>query len=222
MRILIIEDDQETALTLKDELKKYFTIELAFNAEDGEYQASVNEFDLILLDYLLPDSNGLTVLKNLRQIGVDTPVLMLTGESSITKKIEAFNQGSDDYLTKPYSMEELLARIRALLRRAGGNINSNTLIVGDLILDLNDKTVRREETQIQLRRKEFDILEYLMRNAGRVLSREMIINHVWDSANESITNIIDVHIKYLRDRIDKPFHKKMIRTVHGFGYKLDT
>jgi DNA-binding response OmpR family regulator len=220
MKLLIIDDDHETAATLVDELSDHFTVDVAFNGEDAEYLLSVHSYDLLLLDYILPDTNGLELCKKIRQKEIRIPILMLTGENSIDKKVSALNTGTDDYLTKPYSIEELIARIRALLRRSNTTIKTNALLVDDLSINLDTKVVQRAGKEIPLRRKEFDILEYLMRNPGRVISREMLLDQVWDSSHDSLTNIIDVHINSLRDRVDKPFPKKLIKTVHGFGYKI--
>jgi DNA-binding response OmpR family regulator len=149
------------------------------------------------------------------------PILMLTGQAETEKKVLALDAGADDYLVKPFKIEELLARIRALLRRHPTALTSNTLSIDSLILDPSRKIVKRNEDNIVLRRKEFDLLEYLMRNNGRVITREMIVDNIWDSNHESVTNVVDVHIKYLRDKIDKPYKKKLIKTVHGVGYKIE-
>jgi len=221
MRLLIIEDHKDTALTLKEEFAKHFVTEIAYTGEDGEYKAQVNGYDVIVLDYLLPDINGLEICKKLRENNIQAPIIMLTGENTTQKKVALLDAGADDYVTKPFNFEELLARIRALLRRNSETFQTNVLSLADLCLDAQRKTVTREKTSITLRRKEFYLLEYLMRNAGRVVTREMILNHAWDSSTESVNNIVDVHIKYLRDRIDKPFEKKLIKTIHGLGYKIE-
>ena len=150
------------------------------------------------------------------------PILMLTGQSETEKKVLALDAGADDYLVKPFRFEELLARIRALLRRNTVTLTSNILSIDNLTLDPAKKTVKRNEDNITLRRKEFSLLEYLMRNNGRVITREMILDHIWESTNDSVTNVVDVHIKYLRDKVDKPYKKKLIKTVHGVGYKIET
>lgn len=221
MRILVVEDDRDTALTMKEELESSFIVELAFTGEECEYKANINGYDLIILDYILPDINGITVCENIRKAGIKTPILMLTGQHEITRKVMALDSGADDYMTKPFNAAELHARIRALLRRQDREICNNILAVGDLTFDLSKKIVVRNHKKLSLRRKEMYLLEYFMRNAGRVITREMILDHVWDSTNESVTNIVDVHIKYLRDIVDKPFDKKIIKTIHGLGYKLE-
>jgi DNA-binding response OmpR family regulator len=221
MRILLIEDDKEMALTIKQELEKHFLVELAFRGKVGEDLALTNPYDLIILDNVLPDATGVEICKRLRAEQITTPILMLTGKAGVTDKVDALDNGVDDYVTKPFHFDELSARIRALLRRPPQNLESNIIIIGDLIIDLNKKLVTRGDKEISLRRKELYLLEYLARNVGRVITRDMILDHVWKSYDEPITNTIDVHIKYLRDRIDKEFDKKLIKTVHGIGYKLE-
>jgi two-component system copper resistance phosphate regulon response regulator CusR len=221
MKVLFIEDDKELAETLKEELESYFTVDLAFSGEEGEYTSFVNGYDIIIIDYNLPGINGIEVCKKIRESHIATPILMLTGEVEVAKKIEALNSGVDDYLTKPFVFGELLARIKALLRRPPQTMHSNIISIGDLIIDLDNQKVSRKGKQINLRKKEFHLLEYLARNVGQVITREMILDHVWESLEEPVTNTIDVHIKYLRDHIDKEFDKKLIKTVHGMGYKLE-
>ncbi|MBI2039655.1 response regulator transcription factor [Candidatus Microgenomates bacterium] len=220
MKILVVDDDQEIVDTLKDQLTAYFIIETAQTGEEGEFLAQVNDYDLIILDYLLPDISGLEICQKLRENNIKTPILMLTGKDEVAEKVKALNVGIDDYLTKPFNFDELLARIKALLRRPHP-IQSNLINVGDLTIDLDKGVVRRGQKVIHLRRKELYLLEYLARNVGRVISREMILEHVWDSTEEPLTNTVDVHIKYLRDHVDREFNKKLIKTVHGLGYKLE-
>lgn len=221
MRILLIEDNVETALTLKDQLAKWFVVGVAHTGEDGENLAQLTPFDLFIVDISLPDKSGLEVCQTLRQQGLKAPILMLTASTEVEHKIEALNLGSDDYLTKPFVFEELLARIRALLRRAPAITTTNVLQVGELFLDVSNKVVTRQEQMIPLRRKEFNLLEYLMRNPSRVISRDMILEHVWDHNSDTVANVVDVHIKHLREKVDRPFTRQMIRTVHGLGYRLD-
>ena len=221
MKVLLIEDDKELAQTLKEELEHHFIVDLAFSGEKGEYASFINEYDVIIIDYNLPGINGLEVCKKIRDGNIHAPILMLTGESEINKKVEALNSGADDYLTKPFVMEELLARVKALLRRPPQTLRSNIILVGDVKIDLDNQLVSRSGKVISLRKKEFYLLEYLARNAGRTITREMILDHVWKTAEGPITNTIDVHIKCLRDHIDKQFDKKLIKTVHGLGYKME-
>jgi two-component system OmpR family response regulator len=170
---------------------------------------------------MLPDFDGIQICREIRQAKVKTPILMLTGKSSVTAKVEALDVGADDYLTKPFNLKELSARIRALTRRNVNSLPTNTISVGDLTLDTTSKIVKYKDKKITLRRKEFRLLEFLMRNQGKVVTREMILEHVWDSNTDTITNTIDVHIKYLRDDVDKPFGTNMIKTIHGLGYKFE-
>ncbi len=221
MKLLLIEDEKEMARTLKEGLQGDYVVELAFSGEDGDYFAHIDKYDGIVLDLHLPDISGVEVCQKLRKDGIKTPILMLTAEGDFNKKIDALDAGVDDYLTKPFKFEELKARIRALLRRNPTSYVSNVLRAGGLTLDATRKIVTRDGTAIRLKRKEFQLLEYFMRNPGKVITRDMILEHIWDSSYESMTNTIDVHVKYLRDQIDKPFRKKMIRTVYGFGYKLE-
>jgi len=209
------------AATLKEELEKDYLVEVSFSGEDGEYQAEVNACDLIILDLGLPDKNGLEVCRNIRIRRIQVPLLVLTGEYDVQTKVALFEAGADDYLIKPFNFAELKVRIRALLRRQQHVLVSHVLSTQDLTLDLNKKIVKRGVTNISLRRKEFYLLEYLVRNAGNVVSRTMILDNVWESDCDSLTNIVDVHIKYLRDQIDRSFKKKLIKTVHGLGYKLE-
>ena len=209
------------AATLKEELEKDYLVEVSFSGEDGEYQAEVNACDLIILDLGLPDKNGLEVCRNIRIRRIQVPLLVLTGEYDVQTKVALFEAGADDYLIKPFNFAELKVRIRALLRRQQQVFISHVLSTQDLTLDLNKKIVKRGVTNISLRRKEFYLLEYLVRNAGNVVSRTMILDNVWESDCDSLTNIVDVHIKYLRDQIDRSFKKKLIKTVHGLGYKLE-
>ncbi len=221
MKILIIEDDRQTAETIRDVLKDYYAVDVSYSGKDGEYQASVNEYDAIILDVVLPDMDGVEVCKKIRENEIKTPILMLTGKTETKDKVTALDSGADDYLTKPFKFAELLARIRALMRRAPSTLDSNTLSVGNLSLDIGTNKVKRNDKTIPLRRKEFGLLEYLMRNRGRVLTRSMILEHVWDSDTDPITNTVDVHINYLRDKIDRPFPTQLIKTVHGLGYKIE-
>jgi DNA-binding response OmpR family regulator len=221
MKILLIEDDDLMAQTLQETLSGDFVAEVASSALEGEDLINANSYDLIVLDLNLPDLNGIKLCQKIRQEGIVTPILILTGENELQTKVEALDAGADDYLTKPFRIEELKARVRALLRRPSQGFTSNMLHIDDLVLDLDKKVVQRGHAIIHLRRKEFDLLEYLLRNAGKVLTRNMILEHVWDSSYDSLGNTVDVHVKYLRDHIDRMFHKKLIKTVHGLGYKIE-
>jgi len=221
MKLLIIEDDKYMARALKSSLKNDYLLDLVYSGEDGLSQLSINEYDLIILDYMLPGINGLEVIEELRKRKLATPKLMLTGIDAIDVKVLTLDSGSDDYLVKPVHMRELKARIRLLLRRQCNQLSSNILSTGDLFVDITSRTVSREDKKIFLQRKEFDLLEYFVRNAGKVLTRSMILDHIWDSSYDSFTNVVDVHVNYLRKKIDKPFQKHLIKTIHGTGYKLD-
>ncbi len=221
MRILIVEDSTEIAHSLRQGLSRDYTVVLTALGQEALALAEEG-FDLIVLDLSLPDMNGAEVCKRVRGLGISSPILILTGDDDVEQKVGLLDAGAEDYLTKPFTLDELKARLRALSRRHKTKLSTNSLSVGDLELDVASRRVRRGDTEIELRRKEFDLLECLMRNTGQVISRSMILDEVWGSDAEVWTNAIDVHIKYLRDKIDKPFPQRLIRTIHGVGYKIDT
>ncbi len=221
MRILVIDDEQNLVQLIKQKLRQSYIVDAAYTGRAGSHLAQVCNYDLIILDLGLPDIHGSEVCRAIRDNRVQTPILVLTGEDTIKDKVSLLDLGADDYLTKPFSFSELIARIRALLRRATGSSKTNLIMAEDLLVDTVERTVSRQSMPIPLRRKEFDLLEYLVRNRGKVLKRGMILEHVWDDDSETYTNVVDVHIKYLRDKIDRPFEKKLIRTIHGIGYKID-
>jgi DNA-binding response OmpR family regulator len=221
MRILYIEDDRELAEVIKKDLKEYFSVDTAYTGTKGWFLIQHHQYDLLIIDYILPDLDGLEVCQMTRKAGLAVPILMLTGESEVETKVNALNSGADDYLTKPFVFSELLARIRALLRRPPAFI-SDTLQVADLTLDLTNQVAMRQDSIIPLRRKEFRLLEYLMRNVGQTLTKRMILEHVWEGTFDSSANVVEVNINSLRDLIDKPFKKHLIHTVYGLGYKIDT
>jgi two-component system OmpR family response regulator len=221
MQILIVEDDNEVSHSLKQALSASYSVEVTALGQEALEMAGEG-FDAIMLDLGLPDMDGLEICQRMRSMGVTSVILVLTADGSLMQKVKLLDAGADDYLTKPFSLEELKARLRALLRRQQKRMGSKTLSVGSLELDLATRRVRRGGAEIVLRRKEFDLLECLMRNAGHVISRSFILDEVWGEDAEVWTNSIDVHIKYLRDKIDKPFEgPPMIRTIHGVGYKID-
>jgi two-component system OmpR family response regulator len=221
MRILIVEDDNEISHSLKHALGGQYTVELT--ALGQEALSLIDQgFDVMVLDLSLPDISGVEVCRRVRAKGASCAILILTADADLKQKVTLLDAGADDYLTKPFSLDELKARLRALLRRKQVKLGNRTLAVGDLELDVASRRVRRGDVEINLRRKEFDLLECLMRHAGHVISRGRILDVVWGEDAEVWTNAIDVHIKYLRDKIDKPFDRPLIKTVHGVGYKIDT
>ena len=221
MRILVAEDEKRLASYLKKGLEENsFAVDLAPDGEEAAYMLESKEYDLVILDIMLPKIDGIRVLKKIRQKGIQTPVLMLTAKDSVSSKVDAFEQGADDYLTKPFSFIELCARVRALLRR--GKVEPQTkLKVGDLEMDLISHQVTRAGNTISLTSKEFSLLEFFMRNPSKVLTRTVISEHVWDYSFDNITsNVIDVLVNRLRNKIDKDFDKKLIHTIKGVGYIL--
>lgn len=220
MKLLIIEDDVLVSETIRSKLKERYTVDTVTTAERAEYMAQINEYDLIIADYFLPDGNGNVVCKTIREAGITTPILMLTGKSDVETKVQCLDAGIDDYLTKPFHFTELQARIRALLRRSSANRSVSSLQVGAVTMDNLTNTVKHGPIVVTLRRKEFCLLEFLMRHAGQVVTRSMILEHVWETDTDPLTNTIDVHIRLLRNKIDKPFGTNMIKTIHGIGYKI--
>ena len=219
MRILVIEDEKKIASFIKRGLKEEgHMVDVAYDGEEGYRLSGENDYDLILLDIMLPKRDGISLCRQLRDDGVTTPVLMLTAKDSVQDKVTGLDSGADDYLTKPFAFEELLARIRALVRKRSPQ--ATKLQVGDLVLDLISHRVTRAGREILLTMKEYALLEYLMRNAGTVVTRTMITEHVWDIDFDTSTNVIDVYINYLRNKIDSGQQKKLIHTVRGRGYLL--
>jgi len=220
MRLLIIEDEKKVARFIKKGLEEEgYAVDLAFDGEEGLAMVLDQVHDLIILDIALPKIDGLQVLKRLRERNVRTPVLLLTVRATIEDKVLGLDSGADDYLTKPFAFQELLARIRALLRRKA-EVGPPLLQVEDLVLDPARHLVTRGGERIDLTSKEFALLEYLMRNAGRVVTRAMISEHVWSYDFDTETNVIDVYVNYLRRKIDSGGEKKLIHTVRGSGYVL--
>ncbi|MBC7708218.1 response regulator transcription factor [Polaromonas sp.] len=222
MNILLIDDDTRIASALKQALAGTHVIDHAPKGQVGLQQISKNPYDLILLDLNLPDIDGLEVCRQLRALGLDFPILVLSGNSGVLQKIALLDAGANDYLTKPFSLGELKARLRVLSRQiSNAKPIPKTIQVGDITLDGLRHTVHRAGTEIVLRRKEFLLLECLMQNAGTVVTRQMLMHYAWQDDQDPWTNTIDVHIKYLRDKIDRQFAKPLIKTVHGIGYKID-
>lgn len=220
MRILLVEDDEHIANFLKRGLKEEgYIVDVAYNGEDGLYLAENEEFDLIILDILLPKLDGFELCSRLRAKGNTTPILMLTAKDDIEDRVHGLDIGADDYLVKPFAFEELVARIRALLRRQK-SVNSHILKVGDLTLNLFTREVKRGGRTIELTTREFELLKFLMYNPRQVLTRTQIAEHVWSYDFDYFSNVVDVYIRYLREKIDDPFEHKLIHTVRGVGYKI--
>jgi DNA-binding response OmpR family regulator len=220
MKLLIIEDNRSLIESLRNHLGKNFSVDTANTGKEGTRRALNGGYDVILLDLHLPDQNGYEICKTIRNAEVNTPVLILTAVTDIPSKVTLLNAGADDYVTKPFSMAELKARLNALLRRAAVINTANILEVDDLIIDPSKRRVTRAGLTISLRRKEFDILEYLARNRGKAVSRAMIVDHVWNIDRETWHNTVDVHIKHLRDKVDRPFKRQLIKTAYGIGYMI--
>ncbi len=220
MRILIVEDEKKVAAFIKKGLEEEtYAVDVAYDGEEGLFLASESQFDLIILDLMLPKLDGLEVLSKLREKKVATAILLLTAKDSVEDKVTGLNKGADDYLTKPFAFSELLARVRSLLRR--GSADAKTLLqVGDLTLDLVTHKVKRDDVEMELTGKEYSLLEYFMRNEGKVLTRTMIAEHVWDYNFDTFTNVIDVYINHLRKKIDKDYPKKLLHTLRGVGYVM--
>lgn len=222
MRVLIVEDEHKIAGALKKALEQEtYAVDVAYDGDDGYAMATTEPYDVAIIDRMLPgDYDGFAIVKAMREAKIHTPVLFLSALGSVAERTAGLDAGADDYLVKPFALEELLARVRALLRRPTEQ-QSTTLSVGDLTLNTVTYNVEREGKPIQLTSKEFALLEYLMRNPGRPLSKEVIISHVWDYDADILPNTVEVYIKYLRNKIDSPFKNPLIQTVRGFGYKLE-
>ena len=221
MRILIVEDEKRIQDFLSRGLESAgYAVDTASDGNSGVDMVHATEYDLIILDLNLPDIDGLQVLQKIRNRKVSPPVLILSARDAVEDRVKGLELGADDYLVKPFAFVEMLARVRALLRR--GQPTPERLQVGDLVLDCIRRKVTRANENIELAPKEFSILEYMMRNRGRPLSRTMIVEHVWDMDYDGLTNIVDVYIRHLRSKIDDRYPIKMIHTVRGIGYMLDT
>ena len=222
MRILLIEDDVKLASFILTGFKEAgFAVDHCADGEDGLHMALNEPYDAAIVDIMLPKLDGFSLIDELRRRKITTPVIILSAKRSVEDRIKGLQTGSDDYLVKPFSFAELLARVQALIRRASGTAEPNTLVVGDLSMDLRTRKVMRGEKKIDLPPLEFSLLEYLMRNAGNVVSKTMIMEHVWDYNFDPQTNVVEVRICKLRDKIDNDFEKKLIHTVYGAGYVLE-
>lgn len=222
MRVLVIEDEHKIARALKKALEQEtYAVDVAFDGDEGHAMATTEPYDIAIIDRMLPGQyDGLAIVRAMREAKVHTPVLFLSALGSVSERTAGLDAGADDYLVKPFALEELLARVRALLRRPTEQ-QSTILEVGDLTLDTITYTVERAGKPIQLTSKEFALLEYMMRNPGRPLSKEVIISHVWDYDADILPNTVEVYVKYIRNKIDAPFKSALIQTVRGFGYKLE-
>jgi two-component system OmpR family response regulator len=222
MNLLLIEDDPDIPRTLCQTLAPIYTIQHAQTGSDGLDKARSQSYDAIILDLTLPDMSGLTVCQKLRAANIHTPILILSGEAKIISKITLLDAGADDYLTKPFSLGELKARLRVLIRKSSAVVmEGNKITLNSLTLDMSTHRVERDGQAIALRRKEFSMLECLMKHAGTVVTRDVLTTHAWRANESPWTNTVDVHIKYLRDKVDRPFEQPLIKTVHGIGYKLE-
>ncbi|HYX49132.1 MAG TPA: response regulator transcription factor [Ktedonobacteraceae bacterium] len=223
MHILVVEDEQRLAYLLRRVLlEERHTVDLAHDGNTGLDLALSDSYDVVVLDIMLPGIDGVEVCRQMRTEHIMTPVLMLTARGSVEDRVTGLNVGADDYLVKPFAMEELLARINALLRRRDQRFDEKPrLSVGDLTLDLVGHEARRDGRVIELTAKEYALLEYLMRNQGRVLTRTQIVDAVWRYDMEALSNVVDIYIHYLRDKVDQGFAKPLIKTVRGVGYKIE-
>jgi len=223
MRILVVEDDKKIASFVARGLKEAgFAVDQAENGEDGLQLALAHPYDTAVMDLMLPKLDGLSLIEELRKKKVLTPVLILSARRSVDDRVKGLQAGGDDYLTKPFSFVELLARVQALIRRASRETEPTRLVTGDLAIDLLAREVTRAGSRIDLQPREFALLEYLMRNAGRVVSKTMILEHVWGYDFDPLTNVVDVLVSRLRNKVDRQFEKKLIQTHRGVGYALKT
>lgn len=220
MRILVVDDEKKIALGIKKALESQkYAVDVCHDGIEALNMAEAIEYDLIILDRMLPGMDGVSIIKNLRSQNIYTPILLLTALGTIKDKTDGLDAGADDYLPKPFALDELLARVRAILRRP--KVKAEIILtVGDLSLNLNTHSVKRSNKDIILTNKEFSLLEFLMRNKNQPISKEQIITHVWNWDSDILPNNIEVYISYLRDKVDKPFSKKLIKTVRGVGYKI--
>ena len=221
MRILLIEDDEKVASLVERGLKEEgFTVDRAHDGQEGLRMSLSKPYDTAIVDIMLPKLDGLSLIEELRRQKVNLPILILSAKRSVDDRVKGLQTGSDDYLTKPFAFSELLARVHALIRRTSAVSEPNSLAVGDLSIDLITRVVKRGDKEIPLQPKEYALLEYLARNAGKVVSRTMIMEHVWDYNFDPMTNVVEARICKLRDKIDKDFNTKLLHTVWGAGYVL--
>jgi DNA-binding response OmpR family regulator len=221
MYLLLVEDDARIARVVERALAEAgHRVDVVHDGHEGLARAESGAYDLILLDVMLPGMDGVAVAQELRRVKVRTPILMLTARDAVADRVRGLDAGADDYLTKPFALEELLARVRALGRRSGEGAEGERLRVGDLTVDLDRHEVRRGDREIQLTAREFELLVYFMRNAGRVLTKPQIVDHVWGYDAEATSNVVEIYVHYLRDKIDRGFSRPLLRTIRGVGYTL--
>lgn len=220
MRVLVVEDEKYMNRIISKKLKvEGYSVDSCYDGEEALSYIKSTSYDIIIMDIMMPQKNGYEVLKEIRHEGNSVPVLFLTAKDALEDRVKGLDLGADDYLVKPFHFEELMARIRVMIRRSHGKV-SNQLQIADLILDINAHTVKRNNNFIELSAKEFAILEYMMQNAGIVLSREKLETHIWNYDYQGASNMIDVYIRYLRIKIDKDYKHKLIHTVRGVGYMI--
>lgn len=222
MKILIVEDDAKTLSFLEKAFRSDgFSVRTAGDGESGLALAKTEPFDAAVVDIMLPGLDGISLVREIRALKKDFPIIFLSALSSVDNKVKGLEAGADDYLAKPFSVSELLARVHALLRRASRETESSVLVAEDLVLDISARRVSRAGQRIELQPLEFQLLEYLLRNRGRVVSKETIMEHVWNYDFDTGTNLVEVRVCCLRDKVDKPFEKHLIKTVRGFGYVIE-
>jgi len=221
MKLLLIEDNPRLAERISYHLRKSYVMDTVNTGKDALDKVQSVEYGVILLDLGLPDMSGLEVCEKMRDMNVNNPILVLTGNGDMADRVKLLDAGADDYVTKPFNTDELRARIAAVGRRQVRSHIRSLITYRDLIMDVAQHKVSRAGVDISLRRKEFDILEYLITNSGRIMTRDMIMDHVWSSHSNSWTSTVDVHIKHLRDKIDRPFESAYIKTAYGLGYRVD-
>ncbi|MEZ5692222.1 MAG: response regulator transcription factor [Rickettsiales bacterium] len=221
MKILLIEDDNESAGYLLKGLKEQgYVTDHCVSGRDGLFLATTENYDAMIIDRMVPDLDGVTIVKTLRASNNETPIIFLTALDKVEERVKGLKAGADDYLAKPYSFSELQARLESITRRKNGEKSETTLTCGDLEMNLLTRSVKRGGKTIELQAREFSLLEYMMKNCGNVVTRTMLLEHVWDYNFDPQTNVIDVHISRLRQKVDKDFDKSLIHTLRGAGYKI--
>ena len=221
MRLLLVEDDEKLSAFIAKGLRQAgFAVDHSNNGRDGLHLALTETYDAAILDIMLPGIDGLAIIEQMRQQGISTPVIILSAKRSVDDRIKGLQTGSDDYLVKPFSFSELLARVQALIRRASAAAEPTQMTAGDISLDLMTRRVERNDKELHLQPKEFALLEYLMRNEGKVLSKTLIMEHIWDYNFDPQTNVVDVLVCRLRAKLERDFDKKMLHTIRGVGYVL--